>query len=86
MLFLPVSLMTAYFSTELKGVKGGYTTVDYWASFGVILFITILALTVFGYASDTVEGKTIYRSLAKSVLRSSRQKMAQQRYGRRDGA
>ena len=79
MLFLPVSLMTGYFSTELQGVKGGYTKVDYWASFGVIFFVTILTLTVFGYASDTVEGKTIYRSLAKTFFRSSREKFTQPR-------
>ncbi|OQD85655.1 hypothetical protein PENANT_c009G07250 [Penicillium antarcticum] len=54
-LFLPVSLMSAYFSTELVGVKGGYTKTDYWASFAVIFLVSILLLTVFGYASDTVE-------------------------------
>ncbi|KAJ5179270.1 hypothetical protein N7492_002480 [Penicillium capsulatum] len=83
-LFLPVSLMTGYFSTELIGVKNGYTTVQYWASFGVIMFVSILVLTVFGYASDTVEGKTIYRSLVRSVFRSSRQRISQQRRTRDD--
>ncbi|KAJ5091607.1 hypothetical protein NUU61_006477 [Penicillium alfredii] len=67
-LFLPVSLMTAYFSTELQGVKGGYTKVDYWASFGVIMFVSIVVLSIFGFASDTVEGKTIYRSLEMRIL------------------
>ncbi|KAJ5588563.1 hypothetical protein N7537_011241 [Penicillium hordei] len=55
-LFLPVSLMSAYFSTELIGVKNGYTKAQYWVSFAVIFVTTILLLTVFGYASDTVEG------------------------------
>ncbi|KAJ5769656.1 hypothetical protein N7520_004215 [Penicillium odoratum] len=76
MLFLPVSLMTAYFSTELQGVKGGYSKVDYWASFAVIFFLTLILLTIFGFASDTVEGKTIYRSLVKSFFRSSRQRIS----------
>lgn len=66
-LFLPVSLMTGYFSTELKGVKGGYTKVDYWASFGVIMFVSIVALALFGYLSDTLEGRTIYQSMEKGV-------------------
>lgn len=78
-MFLPVSLMTAYFSTQLEGVVGVYTKIDYWASFGVIMFVTLLLLVIFGYASDTVEGKTIYRPLVRSFFRSSRQRISQQR-------
>ncbi|KGO68267.1 Small GTPase superfamily, ARF/SAR type [Penicillium italicum] len=59
-LFLPVSLMSAYFSTELVGVKNGYTKTQYWVSFTVIFIASILLLTVFGYASDTVEGSEGY--------------------------
>ncbi|KAJ5730691.1 uncharacterized protein N7483_005199 [Penicillium malachiteum] len=83
MLFLPVSLMTAYFSTELQGVKGGYTKIDYWASFAVIFFLTLVLLAMFGLASDTVEGKTIYRSLIKTFFRNSRQRLSLQRRGPR---
>ena len=83
MLFLPVSLMTAYFSTELQGVKGGYTKVDYWASFAVIFFLTIALLTLFGFASDTVEGKTIYRSLVKTFFRNSQQRITKVARGTR---
>ncbi|KAJ5929918.1 hypothetical protein N7466_005411 [Penicillium verhagenii] len=84
MLFLPVSLMTAYFSTELQGVKGGYTKADYWVSFAVIFFVTLILLTVFGFASDTVEGKTIYRSLVKSFFRSSRERISMPRRKQQD--
>ena len=72
-LFLPVSLMTAYFSTEIRGVKGGYTIDQYWVSFAVIMFLSMVLLAVFGYASDTVEGKPIYQSIARTILQSSRQ-------------
>ncbi|KAJ5677029.1 uncharacterized protein N7477_002662 [Penicillium maclennaniae] len=75
-LFLPVSLMTAYFSTELQGVKGGYTKVDYWTSFAVIFVVSIVLLMLFGVASDTVEGKTIYQSLVKTFFRSGRERAA----------
>ncbi|THC98774.1 hypothetical protein EYZ11_001753 [Aspergillus tanneri] len=75
-LFLPVSLMTGYFSTELKGVKHVYTTVEYWASFGVIMFLSIVMLTLFGYLSDTIEGKTIYQSLSRTFFRSSRERLS----------
>ncbi|KAJ5117022.1 hypothetical protein N7456_001370 [Penicillium angulare] len=84
MLFLPVSLMTAYFSTELQGVKGGYTKIDYWASFAVIFFLTLVLLTLFGFASDTVEGKTIYRSLIKTFFRNSRERMSFKRRSQED--
>lgn len=78
-LFLPVSLMTAYFSTELIGVKNGYTKVQYWVAFVVILLVSVVVLMVFGVASDTVEGKTIYRSLIKTIFRNSRQRMSKAR-------
>lgn len=83
MLFLPVSLMTAYFSTELNGVKGGYSQAEYWVAFVVIFVVTVLVLTIFGYASDTVEGKTIYRSLVKTFFRRSRERITG-RGGRRN--
>ncbi|PWY89725.1 hypothetical protein BO70DRAFT_384793 [Aspergillus heteromorphus CBS 117.55] len=75
-LFLPVSLMTGYFSTELQNVKGEYTINQYWISFGVIMFLSAISLFVFGYASDTVEGKTIYQSLSRSFFRMSRDRVS----------
>ncbi|KAJ5493979.1 hypothetical protein N7463_010066 [Penicillium fimorum] len=78
-LFLPVSLMSAYFSTELIGVKNGYTKTDYWVSFAVIFVASILLLTVFGYASDTMEGRTIYRSMIRTFFRNSREKISRRR-------
>jgi hypothetical protein len=71
-LFLPVSLMTGYFSTELEGVKGVYTQVEYWVSFAVIMVLSIILLSLFGYVSDTVEGKTIYRSMFRTFFRKSK--------------
>ncbi|EAU39012.1 conserved hypothetical protein [Aspergillus terreus NIH2624] len=78
-LFLPVSLMTGYFSTELEGVKGGYTPTQYWVAFAVILFLSMVLLGLFGYLSDTVEGKTIYQSLFRSFFRSSRERISSRR-------
>lgn len=71
-LFLPVSLMTAYFSTELAGVKGVYTIREYWASFGVIIFLTIVLLVVFGVISGTVEGKMIYQPLSRKFVQTTK--------------
>ena len=78
-LFLPVSLMTGYFSTELKEVKGVYTVNEYWVSFGVIMFLSIVLLVMFGMASGTVEGKTIYQSLFRTFIRSSKDRIANPR-------
>ena len=78
-LFLPVSLMTGYFSTELKEVKGVYTVNEYWVSFGVIMFLSIVLLVMFGMASGTVEGKTIYQSLFRTFFRSSKDRISNPR-------
>ncbi|KAL6231405.1 hypothetical protein BDW75DRAFT_220298 [Aspergillus navahoensis] len=74
-LFLPVSLMTGYFSTELAGVKGMYTQVQYWVAFAVIMVLSIALLVLFGWISDTVEGKPIYRSMFRTFFRKSRSKL-----------
>ncbi|KAH8697412.1 hypothetical protein BGW36DRAFT_167682 [Talaromyces proteolyticus] len=76
-LFLPISLMTGYFSIQLPDVAGPLTARAYWISFAVLMVLSILLLAVFGYASDTVEGKTIYRSVTRSFFNSSRQRSRQ---------
>lgn len=80
-LFLPVSLMTAYFSTQIDDLQGVYTKSDYWVSFAVIMFLSAAVLVIFGYASDTVEGRTIYRSLVRTFFRSSRDRISHRRKG-----
>lgn len=73
-LFLPVSLMTGYFSTEIKDLQGAYTAKTYWVTFAVIMVLSILGLLVFGRISDTVEGKPIYRSIEKTFFDSLRRR------------
>lgn len=65
-LFMPVSLMTNYFSTQISGLHG--TVKTYWICFGVIMFLSIVFLFVFGALSGTLEGKPIYRSLTETVI------------------
>ncbi|KAK2806477.1 hypothetical protein FQN50_005760 [Emmonsiellopsis sp. PD_5] len=71
-LFLPVSLMTGYFSTQIKELEGVYTVKQYWVAFAVIMVISALVLALYGRATDTVEGKTIYRSIGKTFYQASR--------------
>ncbi|PSK45307.1 hypothetical protein B9Z65_2447 [Elsinoe australis] len=71
MLFLPVSLMTSYFGTNLDGQD--FTIVSYWATFGGIFLVSFVALIGFGILSGTMESWPIVppmRSLIRKVRRN----------------
>jgi len=83
---MPVSIMTAYFSTTLTDLADKYTTKTYWICFAVIMCITFLFLLVFGQVSGTVEGKPVYRTLrqiAWSAITLRFNEMTGRRGGRR---
>lgn len=65
-LFLPVSLMTGYFSIQM--VQNRYTLATYWGSFGVIMGVSLLFLVVFGGLSGTLEGRPIYKSMTRTFI------------------
>ena len=67
-LFMPVSLMTGYFSTQLDDLASTYTIKTYWICFAVIMTLSFIFLVIFGVLSGTLEGKPIYRSLTETVL------------------
>uniref|UniRef100_A0A093VCL7 ADP-ribosylation factor n=1 Tax=Talaromyces marneffei PM1 TaxID=1077442 RepID=A0A093VCL7_TALMA len=73
-MFLPVSLMSQYFSIQIPDIGGPLSLRAYWISFAVLMVLSISILTLFGYLSDTVEGKTIYRSVTRTLFSSSKQK------------
>lgn len=73
-LFMPVSLMTAYFSTQLSGLANVYSIKTYWICFGVIMSLSLVGLTLFGFASGTLEGKPIYRSFTQTMVDAGRGK------------
>ncbi|KAI9754650.1 MAG: hypothetical protein M4579_004613 [Chaenotheca gracillima] len=78
-LFLPVSLMTAYFSIQIEDLVGVYTHKTYWGCFGVVMGLSLLLLIVFGLISDTVEGKMIYRSLSQQLIWTTRTMFGRQK-------
>ena len=78
-LFLPVSLMTGYFSTQIADLQGIYSARTYWLSFLVITVLSILLLIVFGLISDNLEGKTVYKSLWKKSVDLSRRALGRQK-------
>lgn len=47
-LFLPVSLMTSYFSVQISDLTGVYTSKDYWSAFAVLMSISFLFVFFFG--------------------------------------
>lgn len=66
-LFLPVSLMTGYFSIQLPEIEKIYSLKTYWLSFLVVSIISILFLFIFGGITHTLEGKTTYQSITRIV-------------------
>lgn len=76
--FLPVSLLTGYFSVQAEDLQHTFTARSYWISFAVVMFLSIILLALFGYASDTVEGKTIYRSLFRTFFSSSKARISRE--------
>jgi hypothetical protein len=78
-LFLPVSLMTGYFSVSITDLAGVYTVKTYWLCFLVIAILSIIFLTIFGVASDTVEGRTVYKSLGRTFVDFSKAAIGRKR-------
>ncbi|TVY85132.1 hypothetical protein LSUE1_G000421 [Lachnellula suecica] len=61
-LFLPVGLMTSYFSVQIADLQDVYTSKDYWYSFAVIMSISVVALFFFSrllmWATETLDALT----------------------------
>ncbi|EXJ88408.1 hypothetical protein A1O1_05338 [Capronia coronata CBS 617.96] len=77
-LFLPVSLMTAYFSVQLPEITELYTLKTYWLTFLVVAILSIAFLLVFGVTTHTVEGKTIYKSITRMLWDKGKSKRKKQ--------
>lgn len=70
-LFLPVSLTTAYFSLSIGNIDTIYSLRTYWFTFLVVAIASILFLYLFGFATGTIEGKIVYQSLHKALWEKS---------------
>ncbi|KAK3708870.1 hypothetical protein LTR37_011200 [Vermiconidia calcicola] len=69
--FLPVSLMTAYFSVPLQSMV--YSAQDYWVSFAVTIVVSCLALVAFGLVSGTVQTGDVWRAVWRALKRGGQQ-------------
>lgn len=65
MIFLPVSLMTGYFSVPLQGLEYGIR--DYWISFAVVLFASGMMLFTVGFLTGTVQVLDILKAIGRRV-------------------
>lgn len=69
-LFLPVSLMTGYFSMQLVGVE--YSVQTYWVSFVVCFLLSWLALFLFGLFNGHVQTLEVFRSIWRGLIRTGK--------------
>ncbi|PWW74245.1 hypothetical protein C7212DRAFT_358955 [Tuber magnatum] len=59
--FIPLTLITGYFSMQLKDLEGVYRQRDFWGASGVFVFVTILVLYTIGKTTDTVESARMWK-------------------------
>lgn len=70
MVFMPVTLMTGYFSIQFVGLEP--TVKSYWWAFAVVLAVSMVLLFLFSVFSGTFEGKIITRSCSRLMFEFSR--------------
>jgi hypothetical protein len=71
--------MTGYFSVQIADLAGVYTVKTYWMCFLAISLLSIIFLIIFGVASDTVEGRTVYKSLWRTFVEFSKAAIGRKR-------
>lgn len=72
-LFLPVSLMTGYFSIQLSEIEKLYDLRTYWLCFLVVIVGSIAGLVVFGTFTEKVGAEMTYKSLTRTLWEKVRQ-------------
>ncbi|KAF2639817.1 hypothetical protein P280DRAFT_402517 [Massarina eburnea CBS 473.64] len=70
MVFMPVTLMTGYFSIQFAGLE--FTVKSYWWAFAVVLVVSLLATFAISVFSGTFEGKIVTRTWSRVVYDVSR--------------
>ncbi|KAF8252630.1 hypothetical protein K440DRAFT_631497 [Wilcoxina mikolae CBS 423.85] len=63
--FLPLTLVTGYFSMQLKGISDKYTERTFWGAGGVAVTITFLILYTVGKSTGTIEFGIMWKSIKK---------------------
>lgn len=63
--FLPLTLVTGYFSMQVQGISGKYNERTFWGAGGVAVTVTLLVLYTVGKSTGTMEFGTMWRSIKK---------------------
>ena len=63
--FLPLTLVTGYFSMQLSDVNGKYSQRTFWGSGGVAVAITLMVLYTVGKSTNTLEFGALWRGVRK---------------------
>jgi hypothetical protein len=78
-LFLPISFLTSYFSTQINDLQDTFTAKNYWYAFAIILSLSFLALFFFSrllmYVTETLDAWTkIASNYCAKWIKRNRQK------------
>ena len=63
--FLPLSLVTGYFSMQLKGFQDKYTAESFWGAAGVAIALTLVVLYTVGKSTGTMKLGTLWRGVKR---------------------
>jgi hypothetical protein len=72
-LFLPISFLTSYFSTQINDLQDTFTAKNYWTAFAIIMSLSFLALFFFSrllmYVTETLDAwtKQVTQSFARLI-------------------
>ena len=65
-LFLPISLTTAYFSMQFDQINDLYSLKTYWLSFLVVSVMTVHFLGEFEWLSSRYKGSLVFTGLTRT--------------------
>ena len=71
-LFMPLGLLTSYFSTQIQEVQHTFTVVSYWVSFAVIFALSVIFLVAFGTISKGRKPSLMSQSSTHIIFDRSR--------------
>jgi len=63
--FLPLTLVTGYFSMQLKGLEGRYNIATFWGTAGVTIALTAVVLYTVGKSTDTLDLWEMWRAVER---------------------
>ncbi|KAF1994603.1 hypothetical protein P154DRAFT_447294 [Amniculicola lignicola CBS 123094] len=75
--FMPVTLMTGYFSIQFAGVA--FEIKNYWWAFAVVLVVSMVMLLLFSFFSGTMDGKIIKKPFTRFMFDVSRRWIGRRR-------